>query len=64
MRRPSAALVLSSAALFVALGGPAAAQRAALEVVARLLATGTRPAPLIMHAATSYTPVDALRPTA
>ena len=36
----------------------------ALEVVARLLATGARPAPLIMHAATSYPPVDALRPTA
>jgi hypothetical protein len=32
MRRPSAALVLSSAALFVALGGPAAAQRAAQEI--------------------------------
>jgi hypothetical protein len=36
----------------------------ALEVVARLLATGARPASLIMHAATSYPPVDALRPTA
>lgn len=32
MRRPSAALVLSSAALFVALGGPAAAQRAAQKI--------------------------------
>jgi hypothetical protein len=32
MRRPSAALVLSSVALFVALGGPAAAQRAAQEI--------------------------------
>jgi len=32
MRRPSAALVLSSAAVFVALGGPAAAQRAAQEI--------------------------------
>ncbi len=32
MRRPSAALVLSSAALFVALGGPAAAQEAAQEI--------------------------------
>ncbi len=32
MRRPSAALVLSSVALFVALGGPASAQRAAQEI--------------------------------
>jgi hypothetical protein len=32
MRRPSAALVLSSTALFVALGGPAAAQRAAQAI--------------------------------
>jgi hypothetical protein len=32
MRRPSPALVLSSAALFVALGGPAAAQQAAQEI--------------------------------
>jgi hypothetical protein len=32
MRRPSAALVLSSAALFVALGGPAAAQQAAQAI--------------------------------
>ena len=32
MRRPSAALVLSSAALFVALGGPAGAQQAAQEI--------------------------------
>jgi len=39
MRRPSAALVLSSAALFVALGGPAAAQQAAEEIPgARLVA--------------------------
>ncbi|HYH88574.1 MAG TPA: hypothetical protein VEX67_05040 [Solirubrobacteraceae bacterium] len=38
MRRPSAALVLSSAALFVALGGPAAAQEAAREIAgARLV---------------------------
>jgi hypothetical protein len=32
MRRPSAALVLSSTALFVALGGPAAAQQAAQAI--------------------------------
>ena len=32
MRRPSAALVLSSAALFIALGGPAAAQDAAQKI--------------------------------
>jgi hypothetical protein len=32
MRRPSRALVLSSAALFVALGGPAAAQQAAQAI--------------------------------
>jgi hypothetical protein len=39
MRRPSAALVLSSAALFVALGGPAAAQEAAQAIPgARLIA--------------------------
>jgi len=36
----------------------------AMEVVARLFATGEKPAPLIMHAATSYPPLDALRPTA
>jgi hypothetical protein len=39
MRRPSAALVLSSTALFVALGGPAAAQEAAQKISgARLVA--------------------------
>ena len=38
MRRPSAALVLSSVALFVALGGPAAAQEAAQKIAgARLV---------------------------
>ena len=38
MRRPSAALVLSSVALFVALGGPAAAQEAAEKIAgARLV---------------------------
>jgi ABC-type sugar transport system substrate-binding protein len=36
----------------------------ALEVVCRLLSRGTRPSPLIVHAATSYPPLEALRPTA
>jgi ABC-type sugar transport system substrate-binding protein len=36
----------------------------AMEVVARLLAHGEKPAPLIKHAPTSYPPLDALRPTA
>lgn len=35
----------------------------ALEVVSRLLKQGARPSPLIVHAATSYPPLDALRPT-
>ena len=38
MRRPSAALVLSSAALFVALGGPAGAQQAAQKISGARLA--------------------------
>jgi hypothetical protein len=41
MRRPSAALVLSFAALFVALGGPAAAQRAAQEISGARLASNS-----------------------
>jgi ABC-type sugar transport system substrate-binding protein len=36
----------------------------AVEVLARFFAGGDRPAPLIMHAATSFPPLDALRPTA
>jgi inositol transport system substrate-binding protein len=36
----------------------------ALEVVCRLLKHGARPSPLIVHAATSYPPLEALRPTA
>jgi ABC-type sugar transport system substrate-binding protein len=36
----------------------------AMEVVARLLDKGEKPSPLIVHAATSYPPLEALRPTA
>lgn len=41
MRRPSAALVLSFVALFVALGGPAAAQRAAQKISGARLASNS-----------------------
>jgi ABC-type sugar transport system substrate-binding protein len=36
----------------------------AMEIMARLLTAGVKPAPLVMHAPTSFPPLEALRPTA